>query len=131
MKILAINPLVPVVLKVHCDNGSIVDRVVFLDNENEIAYETNEELSVIDGELKQNLFNKFNNPDNIFPASASNDSIILLEKSIENFIKEHRKTEKDRAEEKDREEKDKEEEDREEEKEEEEEEEEEEEDNNQ
>ena len=57
MKILAINPLVPVVLKVHCDNGSIVDRVVFLDNENEIAYETNEELSVIDGELKQNIFN--------------------------------------------------------------------------
>ena len=112
MKILAINPLVPVVLKVHCDNGSIIDRVVFLDNENEIAYETNEELSVIDGELKQNLFNKFNNPDNIFPASVSNDSIILLEKSIENFIKEHRKTEKDRAEEKDKEEEKNEEEDK-------------------
>ena len=87
MKILAINPLVPVVLKVHCDNGSIVDRVIFLDNENEIAYETNGELSVIDGELKQNLFNKFNNQDNIFPASVSNDSVVLLEKSIENFIK--------------------------------------------
>jgi len=114
MKILAINPLVPVVLKVHCDNGTIVDRVIFLDNENEIAYETNGELSVIDGKLKQNLFSKFNNSDNIFPASVSNESVILLEKSIENFIKEHRKTEKDREEEKDRKEKDREEEDREE-----------------
>lgn len=99
MKILAINPLVPVVLKVNCDNGSIVDRVVFLDNENEIAYETNGELSVIDGELKQNLFNKFNNSDNIFPDSVSNDSVVLLEKNIENFIKEQMKREKHKTEE--------------------------------
>jgi hypothetical protein len=90
MKILAINPLVPVVLKVHCDDGSIFDRVVFLDNENEIAYETNGELSVIDGELKQKIFYKPNSSDDIFVSpDYSNNSVIFLEKGIEDFMKEH------------------------------------------
>ena len=94
MKILAINPLVPVVLKVHCDNGTIVDRMFFLDNQNEIAYEINGELSVIDGELKQKIFDKTDNSDDIFPSSDySNNSVIFLEQGIEDFMKEHMRKE--------------------------------------
>lgn len=94
MKILAINPLVPVVLKVHCDNGTIVDRMFFLDNQNEIAYEINGELSVIDGELKQKIFDKPDDSDDIFPSSDySNNSVIFLEKGIEDFMKEHMRRE--------------------------------------
>ena len=94
MKILAINPLVPVVLKVHCDNGTIVDRMFFLDNQNEIAYETNGELSVIDGELKQKIFDKPNDSDNIFAyPDYSNNSVIFLEQGIEDFMKEHMRKE--------------------------------------